>query len=129
MQIVTAAARRETTTPNATMTTLASPTLGAAGASLWLVEMHPDAAGPVHAFDSEVVWAITRGPARLEVGSTAPTSRGRPASAGDTVVLAAGEMRQFVAGPDGFAAVATTAGSGAVTRQDGQPADIVPWVA
>ncbi len=124
MQIVTAADRRETATPNATMTTLASPTLGAAGASLWLVEMHPDATGPAHAFDSEVVWAITHGRARLEVGPTT-----YDLAEGDTVVLPAGEMRRFTAGPEGFGAVATTVGSGAVTRADGEPAGVVPWVA
>ncbi len=124
MQIVTAADRRETATPNATMTTLASPTLGAAGASLWLVEMHPDAAGPVHAFDSEVVWTITHGRARLDVGAAT-----YDLVAGDTAVLPAGEMRRFTAGPDGFGATATTVGSGTVTREDGGPGGVVPWVA
>ena len=124
MQIVTAADRRRTTTPNATMTTLASPSLGRAAASLWLVEMPAGAAGPAHAFDSEVLWAITDGSATLEAG---PTSY--DLVAGDTVVLPAGEMRRFVAGAEGFSAVATTTGTGAVARQDGEPAGVAPWVA
>jgi quercetin dioxygenase-like cupin family protein len=124
MQIVTADTRRSTTTPNATMTTLASPTLGAASVSLWLVEMQQGATGPVHAFDDEVVWSITRGEAEL----TCEGSSTRLGT-GDTAVLPGGVMRRFVAGPEGFSAVVTTSTPGAVVRGDGTPAGTPEWVA
>lgn len=122
--VITAAESRRSTTPNGTMTTLASPTQGGAASSLWLVEMNPGAIGPVHAFDAEVLWSTTAGEARLLVDGVE-----RLLTAGDTVVLPAGVMRQLVAGPDGFTAVATTAGRGEVTRDDGSSAGVPPWVA
>jgi quercetin dioxygenase-like cupin family protein len=121
---VTAGERRVAETPNAVMTTLASPTLGGSTASLWLVEMHPSAVGPEHAFDGELIWALTRGAGRLTAdGSTCALE------AGDTVVLPGGVMRQFSAGPDGFTAVVSGPGVSAVTRADGEPAGVPPWVA
>lgn len=124
MQYVAADSRRISTTPNATMTTLASPTLGAAGQSLWLVEMNPGAAGPVHAFDAEVLWSLTRGACELHADDTSRTLR-----AGDTVVLPAGMMRQFVAGDSGFSAIATSPSATAVTREDGTVVGTPEWVA
>lgn len=115
--------RRTTTTPNATMTTLASPTLGGARSSLWLVEMGPGVEAPPHAFDSEVLWAVTSGTARVECSGTVTDL-----AAGDTVVLPAGELRRFIAGPEGFTATATTTG-GVVTREDGTVVGVPEWVA
>ncbi|WP_446664407.1 cupin domain-containing protein [Flexivirga sp. B27] len=123
MQIVRAAQRRTATTPNATMTTLASPTLGAAGTSLWLVEMPAGIQGPEHAFAGEVVWAITEGSASVRVGESEHSLE-----AGDTVVIPAGVMRQFTAGATGFTGVVTV-GEGEVTRGDGASAGVPPWVA
>ncbi len=124
MTVVTADTRRTSTTPNATMTTLASPTLGGAASSLWLVEMHADAEGPAHAFDAEVVWAVTAGAATLTLGE-----RRLDLGPGDTVVLPADVLRRFVAGPAGFTAIATTSGPGHVVRDDGTAAGVPPWVA
>lgn len=123
MQIVHAADRRETTTPNATMTTLASPTLGGAESSLWLVEMPAGIRGPEHSFAGEVLWAITAGSGSVRVGDVE-----HPLAAGDTVVIPAGEMRQFTAGAEGFSA-AVTVRDGEVTRGNGDPAGVPPWVA
>lgn len=123
MQIVRAASRRTTTTPNATMTTLASPTLGDAQSSIWLVEMPPDREGPEHAFAGEILWSITSGSGIVRVGGADQTL-----AMGDTAVLPAGEMRQFIAGAAGFTAVATVR-EGEVIRGDGQTAGIPPWVA
>jgi quercetin dioxygenase-like cupin family protein len=106
------------------MTTLASPTLGGSTASLWLVEMHPSAQGPEHAFDGELIWALTRGSAELVLGG-ATTSL----SADDTAVLPAGVMRRLTAGPQGFTAVVTGPGGSTVSRSDGQPSAVPPWVA
>lgn len=123
MQIVPAAARRETTTPNATMTTLASPTLGGAESSLWLVEMPPEQEGPEHAFAGEIVWSITSGSGKVRVGGA-----DHALTTGDTLVVPAGEMRQFTSGATGFTAVVTVRG-GEATRGDGQSAGVPSWVA
>jgi hypothetical protein len=54
--VVKRADARITSTPNATMTTLASPTLGATdGRSLWVVDMTAGATGPMHIFDTEQI--------------------------------------------------------------------------
>lgn len=124
MIIVHANQRRTTSTPNGTMTTLASPTLGGATSSLWLVAMNAGAEGPVHAFDGEVLWAITAGTTVLITGDTE-----LDLGPGDTAVLPADCLRQFRAGPEGFTAVASTVGSGEVTRGDGTSAGIPAWVA
>lgn len=124
MQIITADTRRNVTTPNGTMTTLASPTLGGASSSVWMVQMNPDAEGPEHAFEGEVVWAITLGETVVRCGGVESSL-----AAGDTVVLPGGAMRQFVAGPDGFQAVATTLAPGNVQRGDGGTVAVPPWVA
>lgn len=124
MKIITADARRLTTTPNATMTTLASPTLGNAGSAVWTVQMNPNAEGPEHAFEGEVIWAVTCGEANLfcEAGVTL-------LSAGDTAVLPGQLMRRFVAGPDGFEAVVATSAPGMVRRGDDGSLAVPPWVA
>ncbi len=117
-------ARRTSITPNGTMTTLASPTLGGASASLWLVEMTPGATGPEHAFAGEVIWAVTQG------GGTAVVEGvEHDLSAGVTLVIPGGAMRTMTAGPDGFHAVASTPAPGTVTRADGLPTGVPPWVA
>jgi quercetin dioxygenase-like cupin family protein len=90
---VRASESRRTETPNATMTTLASPTLGAStGLSLWQVEMTGAAQGPVHVFDSEQLWTVLEGEASITVdGDTSELA------AGDTIVCPAGAERQITA--------------------------------
>jgi quercetin dioxygenase-like cupin family protein len=90
---IRAADSRRTQTPNATMTTLASPTLGpTSGLSMWRVEMTAGAQGPLHVFDSEQLWTVLEGEASVAVdGQTAQLA------AGDTIVLPAGTERQVSA--------------------------------
>ena len=58
---------RRTETPNAVMTTFASPTQGASRElSLWQVDMRAGQAGPEHVFDSEQVWHMLDGTARID---------------------------------------------------------------
>jgi quercetin dioxygenase-like cupin family protein len=91
MPAVRAAEGRRTETPNATMTTLASPTLGpTAGLSLWRVEMEADATGPLHAFDSEQLWTALAGELTITVDGAATDL-----AAGDTIVIPAGLERQI----------------------------------
>ncbi len=84
---------RVSETPNATMRTLASPTLGPSSrVSLWQVEMTAGASGPLHVFDSEQVWTVLDGQVSVAVdGDTADLAPG------DTVVFPAGVQRQVSA--------------------------------
>jgi quercetin dioxygenase-like cupin family protein len=85
---------RRIETPNATMTTLASPTLGAtAGLSMWQVEMAAGARGPSHVFDSEQLWTVFEGQVSVSVSGEAIELE-----EGDTFVLPAGAERQISAG-------------------------------
>ncbi|HEX4009355.1 MAG TPA: cupin domain-containing protein [Solirubrobacteraceae bacterium] len=84
---------RRIETPNATMTTLASPTLGSSGGlSLWTVEMEAGARGPLHVFDSEQLWTVLAGELSIAVGEDSLAL-----FAGDTIVLPAGAERQVTA--------------------------------
>ena len=124
MTTITDTQHRVTETPNGVMTTLASPTLGGSRASLWLVEMHPGAGGPEHAFDGELIWAVTRGAAELTMAGATTTL-----GPGDTAVLPAGVMRRLTAGPEGFTAVVTGRGGSTVRGPAGLPSVVPPWVA
>jgi quercetin dioxygenase-like cupin family protein len=90
---VRAAERRRTETPNATMTTFASPTLGPSdGLSLWSVEMEAGATGPRHAFDSEQLWTVLEGEVAIAVAGES-----FDLEPGDTIVIAAAAERQVQA--------------------------------
>jgi quercetin dioxygenase-like cupin family protein len=96
MKRIASTEARQTETPNATMTTFASPTLGGSeGLSLWRVEMAAQARGPVHRFDSEQIWTVTRGEVEILVGEEAVELR-----AGDSIVFDADAERQIVAGTE-----------------------------
>ncbi len=92
---------RVTETPNAVMTTYASPTQGSAELSLWRVEMKEGAQGPLHVFDTEQIWTALTGKATVEVDD-----RTVDLAAGDTVVLPAGAHRRITAGAEFTAVVA-----------------------
>lgn len=84
---------RRTQTPNATMTTLASPTLGpTSGLSMWQVEMTAGAQGPRHVFDSEQLWTVLEGQVSVAVDDQTVEL-----TAGDTIVLPAGTERRISA--------------------------------
>jgi len=69
--LITAADTRQTVTPNATMITRASPTLGgSARLSVWEVRMPAGSEGPLHAFDSEQVWTVLAGELDVTVDGT-----------------------------------------------------------
>jgi quercetin dioxygenase-like cupin family protein len=125
MPVVRHAETRRTETPNAVMTTLASPTLGGAGQALWRVEMRPGAAGPLHAFDVDQVWTVLAGGATVELDgerlAVAP---------GDTVVMPAAAPRRVVADPQaGFTAIVTAPGGARATTPDGTDHGVPPWIA
>ena len=122
--LVRAAQARRTQTPNALMTTLASPSQGpTAGLSMWLVEMRAGQQGPAHVFDTEQIWHLIEGEVEVTVNAGKLVL-----GPGDTVVLPAGAERQVSARAD---AQLIVCGRGdAVVRVPGEagPRGTPPWV-
>lgn len=114
---------RRTETPNAVMTTLASPAQGGSGQALWRVEMAADARGPVHEMDAEQVWTVLEGSARIDVDGEEDVLR-----PGDTLVVGADVTRQVTAGGAGLVAIVTGRG-GAVASGPGRDPVVPPWIA
>ncbi|GAB3762143.1 cupin domain-containing protein [Microlunatus parietis] len=114
---------RRTETPNAVMTTLASPTQGTTSLAVWRVEMKAGKTGPDHAFDAEQVWTWLSGAATVSVDARAIDVR-----EGDTLVIPAGVWRQ-VHTDAGFTAVVAAAGGSRVTTKDGRDPFVPPWIA
>jgi quercetin dioxygenase-like cupin family protein len=124
MPVVRHADARRSSTPNATTTTFASPTLGGAKVALWRVEMAAGASGPLHWFDVEQVWTVLTGSARIELD-------GEPVvvSTGDTVVMPPQLPRQIHADPEnGFTAMVTAPGGALASTPDAGPV-LPPWIA
>jgi quercetin dioxygenase-like cupin family protein len=122
---VRVAEQRRTETPNATMTTLASPTLGpTAGLSLWAVAMTAGAVGPLHAFDREQVWTLVEGEATVEVD-------GDPVdlTVGDTLVLAPAVPRRVHAGTDARFVVCGAGDATASVIGEDESRGVPPWIA
>jgi len=115
MPVIRRAETRRVETPNAVMTTLASPTQGGAGQAVWRVDMRPGQAGPLHAIDTEQVWTVLDGGAAVELDGQVLT-----VGPGDTLILPADAPRRVRADPEaGFAAIAVApAGTRAYTLDD-----------
>ncbi|GGU20198.1 cupin domain-containing protein [Nocardioides albus] len=112
---------RHTETPNASMTTLASPTQGGTGSlSLWRTSMRPGQ-GPLHTFDVEQIWHVLDGTATIVVDTESVDL-----SVGDTLVLPAGAPRQ-VRTESGVSFVVCGPASGQATP-DGGEAVSPPWI-
>ena len=124
MPVIPAAEARRTETPNAAMTTLASPTQGGAGHAVWRVDMQPGQAGPPHAFDVEQVWTVLAGGATLALEGTE-----HPLSPGDTAVVPAAVARRIVAGDAGLTAIVSAAAGARATLTDGTDKGVPPWIA
>ncbi|WP_171164755.1 cupin domain-containing protein [Streptomyces sp. I05A-00742] len=90
MHVVTPSPDHTTTTPNAVMTKLATPSLGSTELSSWRVRMEPEAAGPEHTMDREQLWTVLTGALSFTIEGTA-----RTVPAGDTAVLPAGIQRRI----------------------------------
>lgn len=122
--LVRAGQARRSETPNALMTTLASPSQGPTSElSMWRVEMRAGKQGPPHLFNTEQIWHLIQGEAEVTVaaGQLALTP-------GDTVVLPAGTERQVSARTD---AQFVVCGRGdAVARVPGEqaPRGTPPWI-
>lgn len=123
--VITRADARVTETPNAVMTTLASPTQGGTSVSLWRTAMRPGQCGPVHTFDVDQVWHLLEGSAVVDVEGQAIDL-----SPGDTIVIPREAPRQ-VSTSGGALFVVSGKGAGRATpvTSDG-PGEQVnpPWI-
>lgn len=99
MPVIRHADARRTETPNAVMTTYASPTQGSTSLAMWHVDMGAGKQGPLHAMDVEQIWTLLSGSAVVSLAGEALSL-----FAGDTVALPAGAARQ-ISTDDGFTAI------------------------
>jgi quercetin dioxygenase-like cupin family protein len=116
---------RRTETPNAVMTTLASPTQGGAQLAVWRVQMRAGQQGPAHMFDSQQVWTALAGAATVELAG----ERIRLA-AGDTLVIAPTIVRRI--GADAgtrFEAIVASAAGARAALEDGTDRGVPAWIA
>jgi quercetin dioxygenase-like cupin family protein len=125
MPVIRTADHRSAETPSGTMTTLASPTLGAAERPLWRVDVIPGApAGPLHVINVEQIWTFTAGGAEVELeGETFQIQ------AGDTIVVPGDAERRVTGDPErGFTAIVTSAAGARawVVPKDGDGV-VPPW--
>jgi quercetin dioxygenase-like cupin family protein len=122
MTVIRHAESRRTQTPNAVMTTLASPSQGGSGQAVWRVDMRPGQAGPLHAMDTEQVWTVLEGGAAVDISGEAVA-----VAAGDTVILPPGVLRQVTADPrNGLAAIVIApAGTRAYTPDSAVAGDAI----
>lgn len=123
MPVIRSAGTRRTETPNAVMTTLASPTLGGAELAMWRVDMRPGAAGPLHTFDVGQVWTVVRGGATIELGGEHLV-----VTAGDTAVMPAAVARRVSADAEqGFGAIVAAAPAAYASAPDGTGRRVPGW--
>lgn len=104
MPVIRSTEARVTKTPNAVMTTYASPTQGGTDTALWRVDMPPAISGPLHVIDTEQIWTIIAGALTITIDSEQFA-----ATTGDTLILPANTPRQLHSHPEsGFSAIATS---------------------
>jgi quercetin dioxygenase-like cupin family protein len=120
--VITAAQAVVHETPNAVMTTVAAPSLGADLLAAWEVRMRPGQRGPQHTSDQELVWVVLEGAAHVHLDGEALV-----AGAGDTAILPAHATRT-IAAPAGLRAVGATTGGALVRTPEGGERPL-PWAA
>jgi quercetin dioxygenase-like cupin family protein len=121
---IRAADQRVVTTPNASMTTLASTTQGPSDdLAMWRVEMNAGQRGPMHIFDSEQLWAAQTG--TLVINLDGEQLR---LGAGDAIVLPANAERQISAETDATAIVCGHGRAVASVPGEDTPRGTPPWI-
>ena len=121
---VRSAEARRTETPNATMTTLASPSVGGSTSlSLWQVERRADQRGPVHVFDREQLWTVRAGTVSITVDGSRHSL-----DAGDSLVIPAGSERQVIAVADAELLVCGRADAQASVPCEAVSRGTPPWI-
>src|SRR3954453_13616961 len=124
MPIVRAQEVHRHETPNAVMSTLASPSLGAASLAMWRVEMTAGQQGPEHSFDVEQVWTVVGGGAEVELSGQVVA-----VASGDTLVLPAGAIRRVTAADGGLDALVAAPAGARAWLTDGTDKGTPPWIA
>jgi quercetin dioxygenase-like cupin family protein len=109
-------------TPNATMTTYASPSLTGSDVAVWRAELPAGSSGPPHSVDTEQVVVALEGTPVVTLGGDT-----RTLAPGDALILPAGAERQ-ISNPAGHSAATLTAAlpGGHATPQGKDPVPI-PW--
>lgn len=107
-------------TPNATMTTFAAPSLGSVELSAWRVTMEAGANGPEHVITREQVWLPLTGSMTV----TTP-DESTVVSPGQSVILPSGTVRQISA-PSGPVEALVCMPAGGHAEVAGDPRE-VPW--
>ena len=123
MSVIRAAEARPHETPNAVMSTLASPTLGGSQLAVWRVAMDPGASGPAHSIDVEQVWTVLHGRAEVTVAGDVLAI-----AEGDTIVLPAGVLRRMATAEAAFEALVAAAPGGRALLADGTDRGVPPWM-
>ncbi len=124
MTLVRSHDARRVETPNAVMTTYASPSQGGTGQALWRVEMAPGALGPAPRHGRRADWTVLDGAAAVTLDDERVD-----AGVGDTVVLAAGRTRRSRPIPRaGLTAIVTGRGAD-VASGPGREPTVPPWIA
>ena len=114
MAVIRSADARRVETPNALMTTLASPTQGGSATSVWRVDMRPGQSGPLHTVDAPQVWTVLSGDATVDLDDATFAL-----AEGDTTVLPAQSARRVTSGSAGLAAIVTAPATMLAVALDG----------
>ncbi|WP_327073135.1 cupin domain-containing protein [Kitasatospora purpeofusca] len=122
MSVIRSTDARRTETPNAVMTTYASPTQGGTGLALWRVEMQAARSGPRHSMDTEQVWTFLTGTAVVDLDGEELVL-----GAGDTLVLPAG-LPRVMRSEDGFTAVVAAPAPSMAVNLDTGDRVAPPWI-
>ncbi len=122
MSVIRSTDARRTETPNAVMTTYASPTQGGTGIAMWRVAMEPAHAGPRHAMDTEQVWTFLTGTAVVDLDGEELVL-----GTGDTLVLPADVPRRFRT-DDGYTAVVASPAPSLAVNLDTGDRVAPPWI-
>ena len=109
-------------TPNAAMTSYATPSLGSTEVCAWRVSMQADTQGPVHAIDREQVWLPLTGTLTFTVDDTTTT-----VGPGQSAILPAGELRQIRAADGPVEALVCMPIGGQASVPDRADAVPLPW--
>ncbi|MCX4685314.1 cupin domain-containing protein [Kitasatospora purpeofusca] len=122
MSVIRSTDARRTETPNAVMTTCASPTQGGTGLALWRVEMQAACSGPRHSMDTEQVWTFLTGTAVVDLDGEELAL-----GAGDTLVLPA-DLPRLMRSEDGFTAVVASPAPSMAVNLDTGDRVAPPWI-
>src|SRR3954470_19579266 len=111
-------------TPNAVMTTLASPSLNGSRLAVWRVDMEPGTSGPEHEVDQEQVLTVTDG----ELSVTLEGAEHR-LCAGEALTLPAAAVRRVVNARAIRATAMVSSLPGALATAAGRDPVPIPWAA